>query len=323
MRLNTDDHDLINHIQSFVAMQNKDNITRTNAYASFYERNQEVKWSFLASMVSRNAGWNMCDLEGNWFPRILSRELRERLYLTYERANWLIFSDAYPQLYLYELSKHMKKDLTYLLPYFYISPFMQNMWKRFLKYQDKEELFISLIINEQNLIQRPVIEHPVYRDKVFKTWLFLLQDWFHFSVVLFPTRTGQLYGCSVHAFRKITSRIELGKRLGTILFNPKFHHQFHDFSLAVPHTGSRHDYEQFVFQIKEKDTPTLHAAFPIIDHHRRDVKGWGATNKELRKWMKPCKSTKKIRITDWYTKKQKQLHEGIYIDTLITQFLSK
>ncbi|GAA3327359.1 hypothetical protein GCM10020331_066980 [Ectobacillus funiculus] len=50
-------------------MKNRDNISRTHAYKEYYLRNCEIRWSFLASMVSRNAGWNMTDLEGKYYPK--------------------------------------------------------------------------------------------------------------------------------------------------------------------------------------------------------------------------------------------------------------
>ncbi len=39
---------------------------------------------------------------------------------------------------------------------------------------DKNRLTTALIINEQNVIQTPVIEHPVYRKKVFHSLIFSL-----------------------------------------------------------------------------------------------------------------------------------------------------
>lgn len=324
IHLSNEERNIVSHIKAFVTLQNKDNITRTNTYWEYYKRNPEIKWAFLASMVSRNAGWNMCDLKGKWFPKVLSSELRNRLFLTYERANWLIFLDAYPQLYLYELSKSLKKDLTYLLPNFYVSTFMRQSWQDFLGTENHDELMVSLIINEQNLIQRPVIDHPVYKDQVFRTWLFLIQDWLHFSVVLFPTRKGDLFGNSVHDFRDVNSRIKLGKRLATILFHPGLYEGFIDFSESVPHTGSRHDYEKFVYEAQANETPTLRDAFPVIQHHRQDLAGWNASEKEIEKWKEADHRTlKKIDIKQWYKKKQEQLHVGITVDSMITQLLSK
>ncbi|KAA0550221.1 DUF2515 domain-containing protein [Bacillus sp. BGMRC 2118] len=320
--LTNEEREIVEKIRKNTVKNNRDNISRTVAYAHYYERNPEIKWSFLASMVSRNAGWNMCDLAGEWYPRILSKEYRRRLFLTYERANWLIFSDAYPQLCLYEESKRNGKCLFHLLKFFSVSSFMEKEWNEFWKINEEERLMISLIINEQNLIQRPVINHPVYEHKVFKTWLFLLQDWLHFSTVLFPTRTGQLYGCSVHDFKHLSSRIKLGKRLAKVLFHPEVYSQLHEFSISVEHTGSRHDYEVFLDAEKKQDTPPLRDVFPVIHHHRHDYKGWNASEKRIVKWLKPVRIPEQMHITDWYKDKQKQMHYGILVEQELQQLLS-
>lgn len=151
---------------------NIDNISRTEAYATFYTNHPEVKWSFLASMVSRNAGWNMCDLQGKWFPELLSIETRDLLFLTYERANWLIFQDAFPQLLLYEISKKHEKSYFHLLEYFDVSPFMYEKWTVFWERKKEIELMHALIINEQHIIEPAVIAHPFYQKKVFHRLVF-------------------------------------------------------------------------------------------------------------------------------------------------------
>lgn len=77
-------------------------------------------------MVSRNAGYCMTDLKGVWFQKLLDEKTRKALFLTYEDANWLIFSDAYPQLMIYEWSKTAGKPLFHLLDAFYVSAFMKK-----------------------------------------------------------------------------------------------------------------------------------------------------------------------------------------------------
>lgn len=134
---------------------------------TFYERNPEIRWSFLASMVSRNAGWSMTDLEGRWFKLALGWQQRFSFFLTYELANWLIFRDAFPQLKVYELSLHYNKPLFHLLQAFDVSCFMEAEWKAFWERRDKERLVSSLIINEQNLIQEPVLRNHYLKKNVF------------------------------------------------------------------------------------------------------------------------------------------------------------
>lgn len=303
------EQDLIKLITIETSKNNVDNISRTNAYFEFFLNYPEIKWAFLASMVSRNAGWNMCDLEGKWLPSILSKQARKELFLTYERANWLIFKDAYPQLLLYHYSTKLNRPMFHLRSFFQISAFMENEWITFWKEKNKNRLMIALIINEQNVIQKPVIKHPVYNRLVFHSFLFFFQDWLHFNSVLFPTCNGQLYGASVNGFRHVSKRIDLGKRLSDILFAPKLYPLFLQFAQTTPHTGSRYDYEQYFICKKQRDTPILRETFPVIENHLDGFGDWFQSGHLKKKWLDShIQHRHPILITDWYLKKQKQLH---------------
>jgi Protein of unknown function (DUF2515) len=310
---------IIDIIKTKTIKQNMDNISRTKSYATYFDDNKEIKWAFLASMVSRNAGWNMTDLEGAWYPIVLSPEIRRTLFMTYERANWLIFSDAFPQLLLYQYSKQLAQPLFHLLKDFSVSAFMKKEWEYFWYNKDENRLLTALIINEQNVIQKPVIEHPFFKEKVFHSFVFRIQDWFHFSTVLFPTVRGQLFGFSVHDFQSLSARIELGKRLGWLLFHPEYFKEFYWFSRKTEHTGSRFDYEQYFLHNKRRDTPILRFTFPVIHHQRHNWEDWYSTKINVKKWFKPIRPKRNVEITKWYWKKQKQLHIGILID----QFFQK
>lgn len=127
-----DESQIIRYVIRKTKQNNIDNIARTKAYLRYYVRHQEIWWSLLASLVSRNAGWNMTDLCNPIYRELLKRKDRKLLFLSYERPNWLIFHDAYPQLLLYELSKKHQRNLFHLLKYFHISSFMQLEWSYFL-----------------------------------------------------------------------------------------------------------------------------------------------------------------------------------------------
>ncbi|ALC90147.1 hypothetical protein AM500_10385 [Bacillus sp. FJAT-18017] len=300
--------EIIKEIRKETAKLNKDNITRTNAYFNFFKQNPDLIWAFLASMVSRNGGWNMCDLEGTIFPHFLTDVTRKQLFLTYERANWLIFHDAYPQLLLYSYSTKMNKPLFHLLKYLNISSFMQKEWAVYWEKQDKNRLTTALIINEQNVIQEPIIEHPVYKSKVFQSLEFNLQEWFHFSCVLFPTCGGELYGASVSGFRKVSNRIDLGRRLTKILFHPRLFPHFYEFARRTAHTGSRHDYEQYFKQKVRRETPYLRMTFPIIEHHRHIYQDWSQVKMApVHKLYLSVKLKETPHLTDWYIQKRDQL----------------
>lgn len=297
--------------------QNIDNITRTKAYFHFFQQYPEISWAFLASMVSRNGGWNMCDLEGKWFPIVLPVNMRNRLFFTYERANWLIFHDAFPQLLLYHYSTKIGRPMFHLLSYLHVSAFMEREWNEFWIKREGRRLMTSLIINEQNVIQKPIIEHPFFKKKVFQSVSYLFQDWFHFSSVLFPTLDGELFGASVNGFTKVDNRIDLGKRLADILFSPERFPFFLQFAKKTEHTGSRVDYEQFLGINKRRDTPFLRATFPIITHHIHEYQDWSKHRKVKKAWFKNIHHKHSIQLTDWYLNKQKQMHALISIQDLL------
>ncbi|MCY8209723.1 DUF2515 family protein, partial [Bacillus subtilis] len=160
---------LLSRIERQTKIKNADNISRTNAYKAFYDRHPEIKWSLLASFVSRNAGWSMTDLKGSLFQLGLRERQQKWFFLAYERANWLIFSDAYPQLLLYQWSKRVGKPLFHLLHVFGVSQFMTEEWTRFWHERNTERLMYALIINEQNTIQTPIIQNPSFKKNVFDT----------------------------------------------------------------------------------------------------------------------------------------------------------
>ncbi|WP_042374544.1 DUF2515 domain-containing protein [Neobacillus jeddahensis] len=299
---------IIRQILKETNKRNKDNISRTDAYFTYFKNHPDIIWSFLASMVSRNGGWNMCDLEGSIFPRLLDANMRKQLFLTYERANWLIFHDVFPQLLLYQYSTKINRPMFHLLPYLNVSAFIQKEWQHFWKGNDKQRLTTALIINEQNVIQTPVIEHPVYKKKVFHSLIFSFQDWLHFSCVLFPTCGGEVYGASVNGFKTLSKRINLGKRLAHILFQPRLFPYFFEFAEKTTHTGSRNDYEQY-FKIKTgRKTPLLRTTFPIIEHHQNQYQDWSKQRKISPMWLHfPVHHRHPIHLTDWYFSKLNQL----------------
>jgi hypothetical protein len=316
-KLSYDDHRLVQFILNETNKYNRDNISRTDAYFRFYDQHREIHWSFLANMVSRNAGWNMCDLEGQWFPHLLKKEIRERLFITYERANWLIFQDAFPQLLLYQYSTKIKQPMFHLLKYFHVSAFMEVEWHYFWLHRDYWRLLVSLIINEQHVIHKPVIDHPFYSNKVFRSFIFFFQDWLHFSSVLLPTCNGSLYGVSVSGFKDVNNRIDLGKRIATILFNEQLYPLFYKFASKTVHTGSRYDYECYFMNRKKRDTPFLRMIYPVIQHHIHEYKDWSERKRILKKWYKKTPQRDPLMLNKWFEHKQKQLHKAVLIKKLI------
>lgn len=62
---------------------------------------------------------------------------------------------------------------------------LQQEWFRFWQTGNENRLLYSLIINEQNLIQEPIISKLFYQKKVFQTVPFYLQELFSFQCSYF------------------------------------------------------------------------------------------------------------------------------------------
>ncbi len=241
------DRRLVAEIRKKTSKVNRNNVTRTKAYFDFYKRHPEIHWSFLAHLVSRNGGWNMTDLKGSILKEVLSNDAQNDFFSFLERANALIFHDAYPQLLLYEASKKRNKNLFYLLPKLHVSRFMRPFWNEFFEHKKSQLLTVALIINEQHYIEKRVVQHPSYKEKVLNNIIFKLQDVLQFTYVLFPFVTSKnqtrLAGVTVSDFANIRHRIEIGKKLYCLLFGiENLYNDISKFTLKMQHTGSRNDY---------------------------------------------------------------------------------
>ena len=248
LSLKPSDKLLLEKIRVQTNEQNLNNVTRTKSYLQFYERHPEVHWALLAHMVSRNGGWNMTDLKGEFLTRLLSNREIKSFFDFLERGNWIIFQDAFPQLLLYEESLRSSKPLFYLLPNLGVSTFMETVWDYFWKYKKTNLLTIGLIINEQNYIEKRVVQHSVFKNQVFNKLEFKLQDLLSFNHILFPYGQKNLIGKTVHHFDSLHERILLGKRLYQILFQDKTRmEEVREWAKKHPHTGSRKDYWPHIY----------------------------------------------------------------------------
>lgn len=276
-RLLREERNMISHIKRTVRNLNRNNITRTTAYARMYHTHPELHWALLAHLVSRNGGWSMTDLQGGLLPAIQDGEYRIWTYRTLERCNALIFHDAYPQLMLYAMSRNYGKSFFHLLPYFDVSSFMMPFWESFWVQPNSPLLTIALIINEQHVIEGRVVQNEIYRKHVLDRKDFALHGWLQMNQVLFPAGIPDLhspiplYGLTLERFDSIKERIGFGKQLYTLLFDrPDILAEVTRYIQAVPHTGSRVDYWPHYFtsarRTREVNRHILVASPMEVDH---------------------------------------------------------
>lgn len=80
-KLTKEEQIIINNIKMQTEQLNKNNVTRTRAYYQFYVQYPEIHWALLGHMVSRNGGWNMTDLKGDLYTKILSEKEQITFFL--------------------------------------------------------------------------------------------------------------------------------------------------------------------------------------------------------------------------------------------------
>nr|WP_243735035.1 DUF2515 family protein [Paenibacillus turpanensis] len=258
LRLRAADLALVQEIDEDTKRLNRNNVTRTEAYYHSFMRCPELHWALLAHMVSRNGGWSMTDLKGDLLPHLMDSAKAETLFQFLEKANWLIFQDAYPQLLLYEKSRKHGRSLFYLLPAFSVSRFMRPIWESFWENRSSAMLTIGLIINEQHYIEQRILQDEYWKQQVVDTLTFKVQSLLQLNQVFFPMKEiGQrdvpLAGLIVEQFSSLEERIEFGKKLYAMLFGiPSVSEGARRFAQARRHTGSRADYWPHLFATVRK-----------------------------------------------------------------------
>ncbi|MBB6445266.1 DUF2515 domain-containing protein [Bacillus benzoevorans] len=261
IKLSLEEKKLLEKIQQQTKQFNINNVTRTKAYLHFYNQYQDIHWAFLGHMVSRNGGWNMTDLKGEFLSKLLTKNEQQFYFTFLERGNWLIFQDAYPQFLVYEESRKRNKNLFHLLPYLQVSTFMETIWNHYWNERDLYLLTIALIINEQSYLEKRVIKNPLFQKNIFHSIEFKLQDSLSLNHILFPIIANgktHVIGQTLHHFESLHERIWLGKRLYSILFHDKqLLSKAVQWANTHPHTGSRKDYWPHLFHDVKEGLPAF------------------------------------------------------------------
>ncbi|WP_179884770.1 DUF2515 family protein [Bacillus sp. AFS015802] len=271
---------LYTEILGKVQRGNVNNLTRTSSYLNLFSKHPELHWSFLAHMVSRNAGYHMTDIRSNLLSHVLDDSEQRTLFSFLERCNAAIFEDAYPQLLLYEEWKLRGRSPFHLLKKFNVSTFMRIMWEDYLKTFDRRVLTLALIMNEQHMIQKRILSDPDLNIGIEK-WKFFLQDRLEFTSILFPYGKHSpfsLAGQFVSHFEKVNRRILLGKKLYSVLFHPTVFPTALSFSAHHPHTGSREDYWPHLYSKEEKKnrlfSPSLGSVWENMPPDNHSTADW-------------------------------------------------
>lgn len=172
--------------------QNRNNLTRSDYYLAFWRDHPEIPWALMANLVSRNAGYQMSDLERYYQlapvlvltvridPRLaLSAPALQALCVTtfayLETGNFLILRDVLPVLETYRFARQFPEHRSELLGMlreraFDADPFVVDELERFIDQASQASWFanwrddpaqlaairrftFALVSNEQNQIE--------------------------------------------------------------------------------------------------------------------------------------------------------------------------
>lgn len=188
--------------------RNRDNVARTESYLELYAWTRanppELPWVLMAHLVSRNAGYFMTDLRRVIDDRRTHEDAKpifENLFFLLERANFLIFWDAWHHVLTHRLDRPLVPGRT--------TQFMRDAWARFDRQPDERALVLDLVHNEQHFIERRVAHNPRFaRGLVAAVGLELTGN---DQALHFPGLPD--VEIKVGRFRDVARRIDAGRRI--------------------------------------------------------------------------------------------------------------
>jgi Protein of unknown function (DUF2515) len=178
---------------------------------------------------------------------------------------------------------------------------------------------VALIINEQQYIQKRVMENKFFQTHVLSTLPFIAEQWLGFNDVLIPYQAGphiRLAGTTVRDFADVHHRIHIGKSLYSVLFfQNRLAKRAYQFASQHAHTGSRADFWPQLFSAEKADpfriySPRLEAVWPNISHPFSDRRDW-FTDKTIIKMMETIPVMKEEDLTANYMRNIQTLNAAV------------
>jgi hypothetical protein len=237
--------------------RNRDNVARTESYLELYALCRaygvELPWILMAHLVSRNAGYLMTDLAKTPAGSFFTREALDELFLFLERANFLIFDDAWHHVVHHALGGVRQLDAR-------TPRFMRDAWGRYeleaageITPALERSLVLDLVTNEQNLIESRVVHNTRFARA--RAMIAFFEDAQVDGAVVLPLTLARI---RVGAFAQLEKRIDAGRRIfDEVLAERRGRDAIFAWAVAHPHTGSRRTYKS------DADTRTLREAWPV------------------------------------------------------------
>jgi hypothetical protein len=236
-------HDRIEKMLAELPLRNADNVSRTESYLELYALTRahppDLPWLLMAHMVSRHAGYLMSDIAASLDGRGKGplRALSHDLFLFLERANFLIFHDAW-----YHVASHLAGRKGALLPG-RTTRFIRDAWRRYEEAVTGPEvpraleraLVMDLVYNEQQYIEHRVVHAPRFREA---RVMIALTEWMGRDPrISLPPPAPVI---RVGGFAQLGRRLEAGRRLyDEVLADRGRRAEIYEWARSHPHTGSR------------------------------------------------------------------------------------
>jgi len=236
------------------AERNVDNVARTASYLELYalarDNGEELPWLLMAHLVSRHAGYLMTDVAAQLETptRVFTREALYELFAFLERANFLIFDDAWHHALCHLLGR-AKGART--------ARFMAAAWARYEseRYTPESErrLVLDLVTNEQRYIENRVVKSARFARA--RAMVGFFEAIGAERPITLPLTDARI---TVGRFADVERRIETGRRIfDAILADRVAREAAFAWAKAHPHVGS-----QRVLHPRAKER-TLREAWPI------------------------------------------------------------
>jgi hypothetical protein len=243
--------------------RNRDNVTRTESYLELYtytrEEASDLPWLLMAHLVSRNGGYMMTDVAESIArdDGVFSRGALEDLFLFLERANYLIFHDAWHHVLLHLLGRAHEATPPR------VPRFMSEAWTRYEADarsgaaaaptpEAERRLVCDLVTNEQNFIERRVVHNARFAKAAAMVAFF--ESIGREAPIVLPDKS---YTTTVGGFASLERRIATGWRIfDERLADRAGRARLFEWATAHPHTGSRAAYGG-------RSTRTVREAWPV------------------------------------------------------------
>ncbi|MDQ3034697.1 MAG: DUF2515 domain-containing protein, partial [Myxococcota bacterium] len=233
--------------------RNRDNVSRTASYLELYAWTRahpaELPWLLMAHLVSRNAGYLMTDLAGriDALRDPMLAAATTKLFVMLERANFLIFYDAW-----HHVCAHLLGESHTLAPP-RTPAFVCDAWARYESAcartgrtpsaQLERALVMDLVHNEQHLIERRAVHHRELVPGLHMLQLVEVLGQERSLILPWPDRASYAPSIRVGDFASVERRIATGARIFDLALADRARRDaMFAWALEHPHTGSRAAY---------------------------------------------------------------------------------